>query len=455
MHILLTHAYYLSDDPVEQAVMKPYVPLGILYLSAWMEQAGIEHDVFDSTFESPENQWQEIVRQRPDIIGIYVNLMTRKNVLRLMNRIRATTETKHIKIILGGPEVRNHAEQFLNYGSDFLVLGEGEVSFLALVESIRDNTPQELVQGIVFKNSLGEIIFTSEREKIKSLDLLPEPNRKKVNLQLYLDAWKKRHGKNAISISTMRGCPYTCKWCSRAVYGLSYRRRSPEKVVEEIQHIYAQYQPDTLWFVDDVFTISHKWLEEFSQLVQKLPIRIQFECITRADRMNEHVVSLLKKCGCFRVWIGAESGSQRIIDAMDRRVDVQAVRDMIRLTQRYGMEAGTFIMLGYPGETESDILETAAHLKTAIPNHFTITTAYPIKGTELYTEITSAITNMPEWSKGSDREIKFKRTYPEKYYPYAVRYVANEVAYARKGNPINKIKSASARTAMWLIRTFA
>ncbi len=255
---------------------------------------------------------------------------------------------------------------------------------------------------------------TAEREKIKDLNDLSIPNRKKINLQLYLDAWKKHHGKNALSVSTMRGCPYTCKWCSRAVYGLSYRRRIPEKVVEELIQIKNDYNPDSLWFVDDVFTISHKWLTTFRDELKKQNIIIPYECITRADRLNEEIIQMLKETGCFRVWIGAESGSQKVIDLMDRRVDVNQVRDMIKLTKKHGIEAGTFIMLGYPGETEEDIEETIHHLKESNPDHFTITVAYPIKGTELYQEIEALQTAELDWSTSTDRQVDFKRTYSQK-----------------------------------------
>jgi radical SAM superfamily enzyme YgiQ (UPF0313 family) len=270
-------------------------------------------------------------------------------------------------------------------------------------------------------------VQNAERQKIKDLNELSIPNRKKINLDQYLDTWKKYHGKNALSVSTMRGCPYTCKWCSRAVYGLSYRRRNPDKVVEELVQIKQEYNPDSLWFVDDVFTISHKWLSAFRDELQKHNLLIPYECITRADRLNEEVILMLKETGCFRVWIGAESGSQKVIDLMDRRVDVNQVRDMIKLTRQHGIEAGTFIMLGYPGETEKDIEETIHHLKDSNPDHFTITVAYPIKGTELYQEIEAVQTTKLDWSASTDREVDFKRTYSRKYYDYAVKRVISEV----------------------------
>lgn len=452
LKVLLTHGYFIADDPKEQVIMRPYVPLGILYISSYLEQNNVEHEVFDATFSSKKAQLEFIEIYQPDYIGIYVNLMTKVNVLEIITTVKKHPVLKNIPIILGGPEVRNHVNAFLNHGADIIVLGEGEITFYEVITSLQQKKDLFQVAGISYKFK-NEIITTQPREKIKDLDVLGFPNRKKVNLQLYLEAWKKHHGKNAISISTMRGCPYTCKWCSRAVYGLSYRRRSPAKVVEEMLHIKNTYQPDSLWFVDDVFTVSHKWMEEFADLVEQNNVQLPFECITRADRLNENVLELLQRSGCFRVWIGAESGSQKIIDAMDRRVDVEQVREMIRLAKKYNIETGTFIMLGYPGEDEKDIEETIHHLKSSNPDYFTITVAYPIKGTELYAEVEENFTTQINWKTSSDRDIKFKRTYPERYYKFAVSHVVNEVNYFKHHQIKYKVKSILAKSGMWMSRT--
>jgi len=304
--------------------------------------------------------------------------------------------------------------------------------------------------------------YSDERALIKNIDELPFPNRSGINIKDYQNAWKKKHGQDAISVSTMRGCPYTCRWCSRAVYGLTYRRRSPKKVIEELKLIKEEYNSDTVWFVDDVFTISHKWLSEFNDELKNYQLKINYECITRADRMNEDVIKMMKESGCFRVWIGAESGSQRIIDAMDRRVKVEQVHGMIQLAKKYKIETGTFIMLGYPGETEKDIEETITHLKLSDPDHFTITVAYPIKGTEFFEEIEANQTNSFNWENQSDRDRNFERTYPQKYYDFAVRRVVNEVKFSKGLNnglisprTINhKLKSYLSKAGMFWVRNY-
>jgi anaerobic magnesium-protoporphyrin IX monomethyl ester cyclase len=424
MNILLTHGYFLEEDAKEQRIMKPYPPLGILYIAAFLEQHGFPTRIFDTTFSSKHELQNHLVSERPDVLGLYTNLMTKVNVIDIIKFVKE--HLPKTQVILGGPDVRYNAEKYLQQGASFLVLGEGEQTMLEVVEHIKAGNNTDQVSGLAFLEN-GKLKMTAEREKLKDLDELPAPAREKIDLGKYLAAWKSRHGKSTISVSTMRGCPYTCKWCSRGVYGLSYRRRSPEKVVEELAAIQQAYTVDSIWFVDDVFTISHKWLENFATALKASSLKISYECITRADRMNERVIALLKETGCFRVWIGAESGSQKVIDLMDRRVDVKQVREMIRLTRSSGIEAGTFIMLGYPGETEKDIKETIHHLKASDPDHYTITVAYPINGTELFQEVESTNMDTLDWSKTTDREIDFKRTYGQHYYQHAVRHVINEV----------------------------
>jgi radical SAM superfamily enzyme YgiQ (UPF0313 family) len=356
---------------------------------------------------------------------------------------------------LGGPEVRNHKEKFLEFGADIIVFGEGEDTMLDLVKAWSSGAAPDLqnMQGIAFKNEAG-ITVMPDRVLIRDINQLPFPNRKKIDLQLYFDAWKQKHGFSMVNVNTMRGCPYSCKWCSRAVYGGSYRRRSPKMVVDEIQWLQENYRFDMIWFVDDVFTINHKWLHEFAAEIQERNITVSYEIITRSDRVNEEVLELLKQSGCFRVWIGAESGSQKIIDAMDRRVKVEQVRETIKMVKAYGMEAGTFIMLGYPGEEEADIKETLHHLKYSNPDHYTITVAYPIKGTPLYSEVENIFTEELPWESSTDRDIDFKRRYKRSYYTEAIKWINHEMLYLRRKKDLRsvliKLKAMKARGMMWV-----
>ena len=429
MSLLFTHAYYLSDDIKEQKIMKPYPPLGLLYVSAYLKSKNIENEVFDTTFSTQKEQLDFISKTQPQVICIYTNLMTKIEVVRLIKIVKKSNYN-FPKIILGGPDVTYNIENYLKSGADFLVIGEGEETTYELYRAIINNENYHPIDGIAFMEN-DKVIQTNSRTKIKDLTELPLPNRKAINMQRYLDTWKQNHGQSSMTISTQRGCPYTCKWCSTAVYGQSYRRRPANLVAAEMKMLKEQFKPDAIWFVDDVFTVSHKWLQEFRQELIIQDALIPFECITRAERLNDEILELLKEIGCFRIWIGAESGSQKIIDLMDRRVDVNVVKEAIQKTNALGMQTGTFIMLGYPGETIEDIDATIQYLKEANPTEYTITVAYPIKGTSLYNEVESKIINPLNWETSTDREIEFKRTYSKKFYKYAVSKVVNEVEFKR------------------------
>lgn len=371
--------------------------------------------------------------------------MTKIEVIKLMKILK--TETYNFpKIVLGGPDVTYNVENYLKAGADFLVIGEGEETTFELYQAIINNSDIHQIYGIAFLEN-NQVIQTEARTKFKELNELPLPNREAIYMQKYLETWKNNHGKSSMTISTQRGCPYTCKWCSTAVYGQSYRRRPTHLVVEEMKMLKEKYNPDAIWFVDDVFTISHKWLTEFHSEIIKQNAIIPFECITRAERLNDEILQLLKEIGCFRIWIGAESGSQKIIDLMDRRVDINHVKKMIQDTNAIGIKTGTFVMVGYPEETIEDIDKTIRYLKEAKPTEYTITIAYPIKGTSLYKEIENKITNKLDWETSTDRDIDFERTYSRKFYKYAVSKVVNEVAFSRLENKFNfvgmkmKIKS--------------
>lgn len=427
--------------------MKPYPPLGLLSLSAWLDRHGVDNVVFDTTFSNKPALYASLRAQKPAIVAIYTNLMTKLNVLELIRFVRSEAALKDTLIVLGGPDVTHNVDDYLQAGAHVLVIGEGEQTMLELAMAPRlpdDPDPFRAIPGLAYTLPDGSVHRTAPREKIRDLDALPFPARHKIDLQQYLDAWQRAHGHSAISISTQRGCPYTCRWCSTAVYGQSYRRRSPARVVAEIAELQAQYHFDLIWFVDDVFTVSHKWLQGFYDELQHRGVSIRFECITRADRLNPEVIRLLKQCGCFRVWIGAESGSQRILDAMDRRVEAGQVRAMIQAARREGIQAGTFIMLGYPGETEADIRETVAHLCDSNPDLFTITVAYPIKGTGLYEDVQQQALPAPPWVQSTDRDRDFRRTYPRRYYDYAVRWTVHSVHWHKA-----KLSGTHRRPAAW------
>jgi len=424
--ILLTHGYFLSEDEKERQIMKPYPPLGLLYLSAYMKMHGHDVEVYDSTFGTPGELVRKIQASAAGLVGIYTNLITRRAVLQIVRAAREVGAT----VILGGPESANYSDEYLNAGADVVVIGEGETTLADLVATLDNRSPRELhgVRGIVFKDSSGQVVQTAARPKVKDLDSLPIPDREAIDHRKYLDVWRQHHGASSINLITARGCPYKCKWCSHAVYGYSHRRRSPAGVADEVAWIVEHYNPDQLWYADDVFTISHPWLQQYSQELKSRGLHLPFETITRADRLQAEVaVAALKELGCYRVWIGSESGSQRVLDAMERGVSVEQVRRAVKLAQQHGIRVGMFLMWGYEGEEMEDIAATVEHVKISNPDVFFTTVSYPIKGTPYFDAVKDRVSLPIAWDEASDRDYRIGGRHGKDYYRLADIWLRNEV----------------------------
>lgn len=423
MKLLLTHAYFLYEDPKEQQIMKPYAPLGLLYLSSHLRQRGFGVEIYDSTFGSKHELFSILREGPPATIGVYANLMTRMNALEIICCAREAGW----KVIVGGPEPANYPDQYLESGADVVIVGEGELALENLLRSSFDRTVWPEIGGLIFRNENGSLVRTASSPLIKNLDEQPWPDRERIDMNRYLDTWRTFHGKGSVSLITARGCPYRCNWCSHSVYGMTHRRRSPKGVVNEIEWIVDRYDPEMLWLADDVFTIHHGWLFEFAAEMQRRRLSIPFECITRADRMNESVAQTLADLQCFRVWIGSESGSQRILDAMQRGVTVQQVRSAVQACKTRGIQTGMFLMWGYDGEEIDDIEETVAHARTCQPDVCFTTVSYPIRGTPYYERVSSRLVTLGEWSKSTDRDIRIKGRHSRRFYQHADDLLKNEL----------------------------
>lgn len=424
MKILLTHTYFLADDPHEMAVMKPYPPLGLLYLSAYLKREGLAVEVFDSTFSSMDLLLEKLRREPPPVLGIHCNLLTKYNVLKLIDFCRRNK----IIAILGGPDASTQVEEFLNYGADIIISGEGEVALTAVLKRLQSHDRHQLqdIPNVSYKDASGVIIQNARQASRHHLDEYPWPDRKAIDLNHYLDAWEEHHGQRSVSLITARGCAFTCKWCSHSVYGYTHRRRKPENVVAEIQDIIATYQPTHLWFADDVFTVNKRWLSKFHRLMGDAGICLPFECISRADRFDEEMAVLLKDLGCYRVWFGAESGSQRILDAMSRGVTRAEIADATRWCQKHGLQAGYFVMFGYPGEELQDIYETIAFVRDHQPDVYLTTVAYPLRGTGMFEEVQQDIIYPRDWKNHLQRELGLKNRFTRPLYGFAIKKLASE-----------------------------
>lgn len=425
MDILLAHAYFLYDDPHELKVMKPYPPLGILYISSYLKSRGFDVGVFDSTFQSLADFETLIRTERPSIVGIYTNMMTKRNVLKMIDLCKPLG----IKIVLGGPDPAYYAADYLAYGADIVVKGEGELTLEELIPHLSKHGMNQLesISGIIYYHD-GQVVTNVPRMQIPDLSAHPWPDRQAIDLPEYMRIWKDNHGASSISVIQARGCPYTCTWCSHSVFGNTHRRRTPQDAAEEVLWIKETYNPDMIWYADDVFTINFRWFFEYAAELKKRGIRLPFECISRADRLNQEVVDTLAEMGCYRLWNGSESGSQAVLDAMKRKVQVEDVQQKTHMLQKAGIEAGMFIMLGYHGETVKDIEDTVEHLKICNPDVFLTTVAYPIKGTPYYAEVEADVLREGSWVDNADRDLTVAGRYSKRFYSFATRWMVSEVA---------------------------
>jgi len=415
--------------------MKPYVPLGILYICSHLRNKGVDVEVFDTTFSSRAELYDLLRTGPPSTLGVYANLMTRASVIEIL---RVAKEAGW-QTVVGGPEPGAYAAEYLEAGADVVVIGEGEITMeelLPALRALRDENSNhgvmlERICGIAFRAENGTLHRTPPRRQITDLDAQPWPEREAVDVDRYVKVWREHHGRGSVSLITARGCPYRCRWCSHEVFGKTHRRRKPASVADELEWLLKRYQPDMAWLADDVFTIHHGWLFQYAAELKRRGLKIPFECISRADRLNAQVVDTLAELGCFRVWIGSESGSQRILDAMQRDVTVEQVQKAVSLAKSRGIKTGMFLMWGYLGEEIEDIEATVEHVKKTDPDVFFTTISYPIKGTPYFNDVAQQIVPLNSWAGGSDRDYRIRGRHSRRFYQSADQLLRNEVELGR------------------------
>lgn len=423
--VLLTHGFYVLEDPKEREIMRPYPPLGLLYIHAYLTRAGLKAEVHDVTFKSKEDTLARLRAGRPSVLGVYTTHMVRRHTTWIIREAKALGWT----VVVGGPDGDNCAREYLAHGADVVGVGEGEQLMLELLEALNTHGKHRLhgVHGLHFIGENGDMVTTPARERLP-IDSLPWPSRNALDIHAYLDTWKERHGENSLNLITARGCPYTCKWCSHGVFGNSYRHRDVINVVDEIQHLQSAYDPDQFWFADDVFTMNHPWLRKLHAEYQHRNIRLRFETISRADRMmDEELITLLAQLGCTRLWIGSESGSDRVLKAMDRRVTSEQVQWVVKHAKRAGIEIGMFLMWGYDGESLEDIQHTIDHVKRTDPDIFFTTVAYPIRKTPYAIDIAEKVRYADDWANSSDKDCVIAGRRVPAFYKNADAWLRNEV----------------------------
>ena len=439
--IILTHGFFLDEDLKEQEIMRPYPPLGLLYISAYLKSAGLKPQVFDSTFSSRDSFEALLFSSDCKVLGIYTTHITRSSVIRQAGKAKEAGYT----VIAGGPDSAAYPEEYLDHGVDLVVIGEGEATLTELLPllEVTDFRIDSLADcaGLVFRDSRGQINRTPPREQL-NIDTIPRPDRESINLDQYLEAWRSNHGETSINLITSRGCRYGCRWCSHSVFGNRDRRRKVLDCADEVEWIKNRYSPDQLWYADDVFTMDHDWIFDFSAELRHRGIQVPFETISRADRLqDDRLVKELAGMGCRRIWIGSESGSNRILKAMGRGVTTEQVCRAVELSKQHGIETGIFLMWGYEGETPEDIALTVEHVAKCLPDIFFTTVVHPIKDTPYYEDIEDKIILPVDWAAASDKDIAVGGRKSRQYYKAADQWLHSSVK-ARKLKAADPLEAA-------------
>ena len=437
MKILLGQPYFRILDPKELKRQTPYPPLGALYAATILRDLGHEIIFFDSMLSKDPNKFIELMVTTSDLglIIIYddeFNYLTKMCLSRMRNIALSFIEKAsllHIPSIIYSSDAIDHADLYLEKGSLVSIIGEGEMTLIAIIQSlIAGNFDKEKknIHGIKYLEN-NQVFSNPKRELIKNLDNLPDPDYSFVNIDQYRDIWLKNHNYFSINISTTRGCPFSCNWCAKPLYGRSYQSRSPARVAHEFRKLKDLYKIDHVWITDDIFGLKPDWISQFTQECQKLNLLIPYKCLSRADiLLRGNTIEKLAESHCEIVWIGAESGSQKILNAMDKGINVSQIYEATKLLHEKKIKVAFFLQFGYLTENWNDILLTRKLIKECLPDDLGISISYPLPGTVFYEKVKHEMQKKSNWVHSDDLDLMFSGTFPPIFYKKLHRLIHAE-----------------------------
>ncbi len=436
--ILFGQSYYLRFDPKLWAAMQPYPPLGTLYAAAAARARGHQVSLFDAMLADSEQEWASMLdRERPRVAVIYedsFNYLSKMCLLRMRQAaftMIAMARACGCQVAVCGSDASDHPEDYLEQGADVVLLGEGDATLLELLDAwLTSDMPIDYQQiaGLAWLEQSASPIAHSRltpasvrrsarRPDIRDLDALPFPAWDLVDVERYRRIWMERHGFFSMNMVTTRGCPYHCNWCAKPIWGQRYNSRSPEHVVAELAWLKQHYQPDHIWFVDDIMGLKPGWMAQFADLVERDGVRIPFKCLSRADLLiRAGAAEALARAGCQIVWIGAESGSQNILDAMEKGTRVEQIYEAASCLHAVGVRVGFFLQFGYPGEERSDIEQTLAMVRSCRPDDIGMSVSYPLPGTPFYERVRGELGAKQNWQDSEDLAMLYQGPFPTQFY---------------------------------------
>jgi radical SAM superfamily enzyme YgiQ (UPF0313 family) len=423
--VLLTHSYHLPYDRKQVRKMEPYPPLGTLYAAALLRMQGISVAFFDCMLQEPESGLREALRtHQPKIVAIYeddFNFLTKMCLTRMRKLAWGMIETarRHgARVIVHGSDATDHAIEFLRRGAECILEGEAEYTLLYVVQALLTGADPAKTPGVrcLSREGPGRAARTASGNTCRRASTLPLPARDLLDLSKYRKAWKDTHGIFSLNLIASRGCPFRCNWCAKPIFGDSYQLRHARDVAAEMRLLKEQYGAEHLWFADDIFGLNRHWLDEFALAVEDFRCTVPFKIQARADLLTREAARALRRAGCSEVWMGVESGSQKVLDAMDKGLRVEevvAARESLKLE---GIRTCYFLQFGYPGEQWTDIQKTVSLVRETRPDDVGVSFSYPLPNTRFYARVKEQLGAKQNWSDSEDLSVMFKGTYTDQFY---------------------------------------
>ena len=446
-NILFSHAYYYKLDPKQWKNKMPFPPLGTLYAASLMKKNGFIVDLFDTNLlDSPKAIVSKLNSNQPKYLVIYDDGFNYLTKMCLTNMREACFEMIQIaknyncKVIVCSSDSTDHYDKYLEKGADFIIQGEGEITLLELIQHLDESKDIASINGIVFKKE-DEIKVNPKRAVLQNLDELPLPAWDLVDMNSYKQVWKESKQEFTLNLATTRGCPYKCNWCAKPIYGNRYNAHSPEYIVKEIAYLKEQFDATRFWMCDDIFGLKPNWVQEFNVELKKANQKISYYIQSRVDLLlKEDTIDALAESGLEEVWVGAESGSQKILDAMDKGTKVEEIYEATHLLQQKKIRVALFLQFGYLTENQEDIQKTIQMVKELKPDNIGISVSYPLPGTKFYDKVKDDLKLKANWTDSDDFDMMFQGTYSSNYYKKLQRFVHKEF---RKSQGIDNLKNFS------------
>jgi len=422
LSILVCHSYFLRFDQKQRERAKPYPPLATLQVAAQLREAGHRVSLFDAMLADDTTEYDRLLRTvNPQLVLFYednFNFLSKMCLGRMRSaccEMIAGTHRHGVRVIAAGSDATDAPEPYLRAGADVVLLGEGLETLLALVPRL-DTNPQSatehLVEGLAgFATLTGERVATVRAVgRPRSIQHTAVPAWDLVDIERYRAIWRAAHGYFSLNMAASKGCPFRCTWCAKPIWGNQYLQRSATAVAAEMTHLKRSYAPDHIWFADDIFGFRVDWVVDFARAVQASGGSIPFTIQTRADLISERMARALKDAGCKEAWLGAESGSQRVLDAMNKGTTVPEILIARARLQAAGIRVGFFIQLGYLGEELMDVLATRKLIDNARPDDVGVSVSYPLPGTKFHELVKEQLRGKTHWRESDDLDMMFQGT---------------------------------------------